>query len=554
MPQVSDKNLARIHRGLPRLLRELRHGRLGRREFVRLATLLGLGAGAAFGLAGARGQDRPAPRRGVTRRPGGTLRFSMRIPDLGRPHTFSWGYDSNVVRQVNDYLTRTGPDNVTRPWLLAGWRASGDLKTWTLKLRRGVRWSNGDELVADHVIWNLRRWLDPETGSSMLGLMQGYMLAEDAGGTRIWSENAIEKLDDHTLRLNLKTPQVAVPEHLFHYPALILHPSEGGKWGVGAIGTGAFSIEEISVGRGAVLVRRPGYWRHGPHLDRVEFIDHGDEASAALAALASRQVHGLYEGSVTQYAALKALGHTRLHVIDTSQTAVARMQVTRKPFDDARVRKAMRLALDTEKLLRIGHIGLGAPGEHHHVSPIHPEYYKLPFMRRDVGRAKALLAEAGYAKGFDTEIACQKDPAWELITVQAMVEMWKAIGVRVRINVMPSTQYWEVWTKVPFGFTRWTARPLAIMLLPLAYRTGVPWNESRFSSPRLDELMTRAEGTLDIDERRAIMREIEELMQEEGPIAQPLWRAVFTAVDRRVEGFRIHPSLYLFAEEWSLGE
>jgi peptide/nickel transport system substrate-binding protein len=115
---------------------------------------------------------------------------------------------------------------------------------------------------------------------------------------------------------------------------------------------------------------------------------------------------------------------------------------------------------------------------------------------------------------------------------------------------MPSTQFWDIWTKVPFAFTAWTHRPLAVMTLPLAYRTGSSWNESKWSNARMDELLTRAEGTLNVAQRREIMREIEMLMQEDGPIAQPLWKAAFTAVDKKVKGYKIHPTLYMFAEEW----
>jgi peptide/nickel transport system substrate-binding protein len=559
MSDKHERDEGRIHPEIPRLADELAAGRLDRREFLRFATLLGLSAGAAYGLAGLRpaAADQAAPKRG------GSMRISMRVPEPRHPHTFSWVYDSNLVRQVNDHLTRTGPDNVTRPWLLERWSASDDLKTWTLYLRPDVTWSNGEPLVAEQVVWNIRRWLDPDVGSSMLGLMKGYMLddiesgrLDDAGQpiltTRLWDADAIEQLDDHTIRLNCKTPQVAVPEHLFHYPAFILHPSQNGEWGEDAIGTGAFRPVEIATGKHAVFARRDGYWRDGPWLDEIAFIDHGDDPAAPLAAIASRQVHGFYEGSTLQYHALQALDHVDLHSIVTAQTAVARMQPAHKPFDDARVRKAMRMALDCEKLLQIGHLGLGAPGEHHHVAPIHPEYVELPPLGPDIDGAKALLTAAGYPDGFETEIACKKDPAWELITVQAMVEMWKAIGVRVAIKVMPSAQYWDVWTKVPFGFTMWTHRPLAVMTLPLAYRSGVPWNESGWANARMDELLTQAEGTLDLDARREIFNEIEILMQEEGPICQPLWRSVFAPMDKRVKGFTLHPTYYLFAEEWWL--
>jgi len=90
------------------------------------------------------------------------------------------------------------------------------------------------------------------------------------------------------------------------------------------------------------------------------------------------------------------------------------------------------------------------------------------------------------------------------------------------------------------------------MVLDLAYRTGVPWNESHYSNPKLDALLDQADATLDVEKRKLIMKQIEELMQEEGPIVQPLWRAVFTGVNKKVKGFQMHPTSYLFAEEWSL--
>ena len=87
--------------------------------------------------------------------------------------------------------------------------------------------------------------------------------------------------------------------------------------------------------------------------------------------------------------------------------------------------------------------------------------------------------------------------------MQTMVEQWKEAGIRVKINVMPSAQYWNVWTKVPFGFTTWAHRPLGTMVLGLAYRTGAAWNEANWSNAEFDKLITEAEGYLDVEKRRA---------------------------------------------------
>jgi peptide/nickel transport system substrate-binding protein len=109
-----------------------------------------------------------------------------------------------------------------------------------------------------------------------------------------------------------------------------------------------------------------------------------------------------------------------------------------------------------------------------------------------------------------------------------------------------------VWTKVPFGFTTWTHRPLGIMSLALAYRSGVPWNESKYSNAEFDRLLAMAEGTLDIAARRELMARLEAILQDDGPIVQPLWRAILTFHDKRVQGFRPHPTRYIFGHQLAI--
>jgi peptide/nickel transport system substrate-binding protein len=553
------------HALVPTLKRQLVERQIDRREFVRYATLLGMAAPAAYAfVARVTREGLVAPAEAQATLPkGGTLRIAMRCQDLKSPHTYSWIESANSARQVLDYLTVTGVDNVTRPGLIEKWEPSPDLKTWTLRVRKSVKWHNGRQFTADDVVWNLKRVLDPKTGSSVLGLMKGFLLEDyetgekdDKGNpkkaSRLWDANAIQKVDDFTVRLNGKTPQLAVPEQLFHYPLLILDPAENGEFKVGSNGTGAFTLVENEVGRRQVLkAHKPSYWGGGPYLDQLEFIDLGDDPAASVAALASKQVDGLYGADIVQLEALQKIPHVQMYQVATAYTATARMQPV-KPFDDKRVRQAMRYAIDPNAVLQIAHRGLGQPGEHHHVSPVHPEYAKLAPPRRDVARAKKLLAEAGYPNGIDVEIICRPQPAWELLAVQTMVEQWKEAGIRVKINVMPSTQYWEVWTKVPFGFTTWAHRPLGIMSLALAYRSGGPWNESKYSNPEFDRLLTQAEGTLDVAGRREIMARLESILQEDGPIVQPVWRAIFTFHDKRVQGFKPHPTLYIFGHQLAI--
>jgi peptide/nickel transport system substrate-binding protein len=548
---------------IPTLKRQLADGLIDRREFIRYAALLGMSAGAAYTVAGKlTGQPLAAPAAAQSLPRGGTMRLGMRCHDLKTPHTYSWVEASNTTRQVLDYLTITGADNVTRPGLIEKWEASPDLKTWTLRVRRNVKWHNGRQFTADDVVWNLKHVLDPKTGSSTVGLMKGFLLEEfetgekdDKGNakksTRLWDANAIQKVDTYTVRLNGKTAQLAVPEQLFHYPLLIVDPTDNGEFKVGSNGTGAFTLVENEVGRRQILKARKDYWGGGPHLDEIQFIDLGDDPAASVSALAGKQVDGLYFSDITQLDALQKLPHVQMYQVTTAYTATARMQPV-KPFDDKRVRQAMRYAIDANTILQLSHRAMGQPGEHHHVSPVHPEYAKLPMFQRDVAKARRLLAEAGYPNGIDTELIARPQPGWELLAVQAMVEQWKEAGIRVKINVMPSTQYWEVWTKVPFGFTTWAHRPLGVMSLALAYRTGVPWNESKYSNPEFDRLLGMAEGTIDVAARRELMAQLEKILQEDGPIVQPVWRAVFTFMDKRVQGFTAHPTLYIFGHQLAI--
>ncbi|MBV8651775.1 MAG: ABC transporter substrate-binding protein [Alphaproteobacteria bacterium] len=554
----------KIHPYVPKLVEQVKAGKIDRREFLWSATLLGLSASSAYGVLGlADPMVRPAAAQ--TSGAGSIYRIAMRVPALENPATYSWAYDSLSARLVCDYLTRTGADNVTRPWLCEKWDATEDLKTWTLHLKQGVKWSNGDPFVADHVIWNIKRWIDPKVGSSILGLMAAYMTVEvesgekDASGKpkmtkKMWDANAIEKVDDHTVRLNCRVPQLAVPEHLFHYPALILHPSENGKFGKGSIGTAPYSMVEYEVGKKVVAKRRDGYWGKPVAIETIEVIDLGDDPGATIAALAAKQVDGMYDADIAQVGVLKQMDRLKMYEVTSAQTAVARMQPTHDEWKDPRIRKAMRLALDTNKLLQLAYQGLGAPGEHHHAAPVQPDYYKLPFVAQDIPAAKKLLADAGKPNGFKTEIYCKKDPNWESVCVQAMAEMWKQIGVEVKVNVLPSTQYWDIWNAptAPFAFTPWTHRPLGVMLYGLAYRTGAVWNESFWSNKEFDENLTKAEGLLEVEKRKEVMKVLEQIMLDDGPICLPLYRGIVTFHDKKLKGFQAHPTSYWFAEDWSL--
>jgi peptide/nickel transport system substrate-binding protein len=280
------------------------------------------------------------------------------------------------------------------------------------------------------------------------------------------------------------------------------------------------------------------------YLDTITYIDHGDDAAAHLAALASRQVDVVHEISIDQVLVVERMPHVVLQEVATAQTAVARMQVTHKPFDDVRVRRAVQLCMDHRRILELAHRNKGEIAEDHHVAPSHPEYAPLPPVRHDPALAKQLLAEAGYAQGLPLTIALSAFEHWHVAAMQAFKEMCAPAGITLNLNVMPGPSYWDVWDKVPFGFTAWTHRPLGVMTLELAYRSGVPWNESRYANPAFDQALDRASATLDVQARRQHMATVQRILQDDAVIAQPLWRSIFSATSKQVQGYQTHPTLY----------
>jgi peptide/nickel transport system substrate-binding protein len=542
----------------------MNRGRMDRREFVRIAALLGVAAPMAYKMAGiqpafAAMGDLPFAADDPNAKKGGILKVAMQVQKMEDPATFDWTQMSNQTRQTLEYLTMTGPDNVTRPMLAEKWQASDDLKTWTFTLRQGVLWHNGDEFNADDVVYNFTRWLDPAVASSNAGLFAAMVEEVDTGKkddkgnavkTKRMIEGAVEKIDDHTVRIHLSQPVLSIPENLYNYPTAIVHRSFQPPFSDNPIGTGPFTLAELSVGEKCILKRITktsdgkdlNYWGGDVYLDEIHYFDFSSENQ--LPAFASGDVDSIYEFGVEQLEFAKALDGD-IVATPTAQTLVCRMNVTKEPFTDKRVRQAVVKSVDNAHIMSLIYPEGAALGENHHVAPLHPEYFKLPPMRRDIEAAKKLLADAGHGGGIELTINVgNTDGPWHQAVAEAMRDQMQDAGIKLNVNVMPQSKYWEVWTSAPFSATSWTHRPLGTMVLSLAYRAGVAWNETGYNNPEWEAALNEAEATLDPEARALKMEPVEKILQDDAIMVQALWRPVYFITSKKVHNMTGHSTTY----------
>ncbi len=567
---ISKNEMEQIHVRIPDAYEQLKQGRISRREFLRTATLLGMGFGVAsvaaacgggtvsVGEAGGTGATTGSASTaseaveavgGIKR--GGILRVGTQVKAVDHPARFSWIFDANQFRHVFEYLTETGSDNITRPYLLESWTPNDDLTVWELKLRQGIMWTNGDELVADHVKYNFGEWLNPDTGSSILGLWEGFLTIDD-----------VEVVDDYTINLNLAKPLLAVPEQLFHYPACIMHPSFDGDITSGNNpSTGPMTLKEFVVGERVVLERRDGYWQMGaddeplPYLDGMEFIDLGEDQTAAVAALLGGQIDRIYDVSPDSFLALSNDDRVAVAGVGTAATRVLRFRVDQAPWDDNRVRSAVKMCQNRESILNAAYYGEGIAGYDTHISPVHPAWAPMDLPEYDPEGAKALLAEAGQE---DLEFSISVGTGWSDIVAYAetLQQDAKAAGINITLDTMPNSAYWDLWTETPVGITTWAHRTLAVMLLPLAYINDaegnpVPWNESRWHDDEFAEILAVAQGTADVEARRELYADLQRIQQERGSIGVAYFINRWATYNPGFQGIEAHPTDYnLHREVW----
>lgn len=499
---------------LARIDEEARSRGISREELLKRAALAGValaGSGGLAGVARAAGTAVAAkPKRGGTFRVGAAGGSSKDIidgqdivtnPDQAR---LVAGWETLVDYDKNFRLQMTGLAEELSA-------QKGNAAIWTIRVRQGIEFHNGKTLTADDVMYSLRRAVNPK-----LKLFAGAALAS-------LNPNHMKKLDKYTVRLFLKHKDVTILDSLGQYVMGIVpvgySPKAVGKAPLKQqIGTGPYKLQSFTPGQQSVHVRNPNYWRTGqPYFDEVIVLDFPDD-TARVNALLGGQVDAVAQVPPAQVAVVNGHSGTKILESPTAQWTPLCMRVDTPPFNDVRVRQAIRLIADRPQMVAQALAGHGHIGNDMY-APFDELYDKaLPQRVQDIAQAKSLLKAAGQ-ENLTIDLQTTNGALGQNEGAQVFAQQAKAAGVTVNVKILDSGAFYGPqylkWTfSTDFWGTRNYLQQVASGSLPSS-----PYNETHWpdaADAKFKSLYAQALQTVDNKKRAQIEHEMMKLEYENG--------------------------------------
>ncbi|MBY3544981.1 ABC transporter substrate-binding protein [Rhizobium laguerreae] len=350
----------------------------------------------------------------------------------------NWSMIKSLYSRLMDYAPGT-PNPV--PSLAESFTVSPDGLIYTFKLHKGVKFSNGREVVASDVKYSIERAVDPKTqgpGAGFFGAIKGF---EDETGGKTTTLSGIETPDDSTVIFNLSRPD-ATFLHVLAINFASVVPKEAvepaaGDFGKKPVGSGTFILKDWTIGQQLVFERNKDYFVKGvPYIDSFK-VEVGQEPLVALLRLQKGEVDIAGDGiPPAKFLEIKNSADGAQMIVDGEQlhTGYITLNTKVKPFDNVKVRQALNMAINKERITRILN-GRATPANQP-LPPLMPGYDKsFTGYAYDVAKAKALLAEAGYPDGFETVLySTNTDPQPRI--AQAIQQDLAAVGVKAEVRAL----------------------------------------------------------------------------------------------------------------------
>jgi ABC-type transport system substrate-binding protein len=469
------------------------------------------------------------------------------------------GYDWqnwSMIKSLFDGLMDYAPGTTDLiPDLAESYELSDDGLTYTFKLREGVKFHNGRELTADDVKWSIERVVQPGTqspGQGFFGMIAGF---DEVAAGNAEELSGIEVIDPHTIRFTLSRPD-ATFLHVMALNFSFVVPKEavqqyGPDFGKNPVGTGAYRMTDWSLGQHVVFERNPDYYREGlPKLDQITF-EVGQEPLVALLRLQRGEVDILGDGiPPAKFLEVMDDAEWSENVTEGGQlhTGYVTMNVKMPPFDNQLVRQAVNHAINKDRVIRIIN-GRAVPATQP-LPPAMPGYAEdYQGYAYDPEKAKALLAEAGFADGFDTELyAMNTDPNPRI--AQAIQQDLAAIGIRAELKTLAQANVIAAGGEEGEAPMIWSGGMAWIADFPdpsnfygpiLGCGGAVPggWNWAWYCNEELDAKAAEADAITDPakqEERLQMWREVYLAIMEDAPWAPVFNEQRFTMKTDRLGG------------------
>jgi len=489
-----------------------------RRQFLRLASTVGVA-----GLLSACGTPAAPQDSKVTSQSTGTLRLV---------HTLEWGgkevlHPASALRffptieLLYNRLVRMDQNEKLSPELAESWQSNEAATEWTFTLRKNVTFHNGVPFTAKDVLYTINSVLDPKLespGAAVLAIV-------DAAN--------VTAPDEYTVVIPLNQPHADFPLLLLHYSMYIIPDGIGEAINTTGIGTGPFILKQFAPEGMTTVVANPTYWNGAPGLAQVDIVGIAD-GEGRVSALLADQVDYVDDASPDSITLIEQKPDYAVINLQAGHWPVFVMNTTVAPFDDARVRMAMKLVIDREAMVKSVLSGYGTVAGDHPVWP-GDQYYKEVPRPRDIEKAKALLAEAGFSNGLDVTLYTS-DLDINMIPMSVLYkEMAAEAGITVNIQQSAADVYWnDIWMQQPFCCSSWGERT-ADQVLNEVYRSGATWNETFWSNATFDGLLDQARQQLDFPQRKALYQQAQQLLSDEGGAIIPFFTNTLAAAHKRVK-------------------